>query len=64
MTLNLKAYAIEASNLAIDISGVHAESPKSIQPDLEKAVAHLIAAKSLMYRAHEKLDAMKLEEAG
>jgi len=53
--MTFKGYACEVSSLAVTVADIHKDVPVAVQGDLEKAVAGLIAAKSWLMRANEKM---------
>jgi hypothetical protein len=58
-----KEYATEAARMAVDLC--KQDCPPKAKEEIEKAAAHLLAAKSCLFRAHEiRQAAPSLDEVG
>lgn len=61
--MNLKPFSDDAAKLAVAVGWLHPQVPEVARPEIEKAAAYLIAAKSMLIQAQQKIEAQELKEA-
>ena len=61
--MNLKPFSDDVAKLAVSVGWLHPQVPEVAKPEIEKAAAYLIAAKSMLIQAQQKIEGHKLREA-